>query len=137
MTAPRKGRRPGAVDTRGEVLAAARTEFATKGYAGTTVRGIAREAGVDPALVHHYFGGKDGVFAAAMDSTAEQRVDLERRVPVFLTYLTAWVDEDGTVQFRRDVYRQDPPLVAALARTRQAARAETPAVCRRPDRTPV
>lgn len=67
MTAPRKGRRPGAVDTRGEVLAAARAEFASKGYAGTTVRGIAREAGVDPALVHHYFGGKDGVFAAAME----------------------------------------------------------------------
>jgi AcrR family transcriptional regulator len=54
------------VDTRAEVLAAARAEFASKGYDGTTVRGIARAAGVDPALVHHFFGGKDGVFAAVM-----------------------------------------------------------------------
>ena len=68
MTTARRGpgRRPGPVDTRGEVLAAAREAFGSKGYDATTVRGIARAAGVDPALVHHYFGGKDGIFAAAM-----------------------------------------------------------------------
>jgi AcrR family transcriptional regulator len=70
------GRRPGSADTRGQVLAAARAEFATKGYAGTTVRGIARAADVDPALVHHYFGSKDGVFAAAMElPLSPERVD--------------------------------------------------------------
>ena len=53
------GRRPGAADTRGEILAAARSEFAAKGYDASSVRGIAREAGVDPALVHHYFGTKE------------------------------------------------------------------------------
>jgi AcrR family transcriptional regulator len=62
----RPGRRPGAADTRGEILAAARRTFAEKGFDKATVRGIAREAGVDPALVHHYFAGKEGVFAAAM-----------------------------------------------------------------------
>jgi len=61
------GRPPGSADTRGEVLAAARAEFAAKGYVGASVRGIARQAGVDPALVHHYFGSKEKVFVAAME----------------------------------------------------------------------
>ena len=60
------GRRPGGADTRAQVLAAARTEFATRGYDGASVRGIARAADVDPALVHHYFGSKEQVFVAAM-----------------------------------------------------------------------
>ena len=62
-----RGRRPGGEDTRGAILAAARSEFAGRGYDGTTLRGIARAAGVDPRLVHHYFEGKDDVFIAAMD----------------------------------------------------------------------
>jgi AcrR family transcriptional regulator len=48
------------------ILAAARSHFSTAGYGGGTVRGIAAEAGVDPSLVMHYFGAKDGVFRAAM-----------------------------------------------------------------------
>jgi AcrR family transcriptional regulator len=66
---PRRGpgRRPGAPDTRGQVLAAARTEFAELGYDGATIRGIGARAGVDPSLVHHYFGSKEQVFAAAME----------------------------------------------------------------------
>ena len=68
MTARRgPGRRPGAADTRGEILDAARAEFAARGYDGATMRGIARTAGVDAALVHHYFGGKEQVFVAAME----------------------------------------------------------------------
>ncbi|WP_204016599.1 TetR/AcrR family transcriptional regulator [Sphaerimonospora thailandensis] len=62
----RPGRRPGAADTRGEILTAARRVFAEKGFDKATIRGIARAAGVDPALVHHYFETKDGVFVAAM-----------------------------------------------------------------------
>ncbi|MGW0191917.1 TetR/AcrR family transcriptional regulator [Nonomuraea sp. NPDC003201] len=62
----RPGRRPGSADTRGEILAAARKVFAEKGFDKATVRGIAREANVDPALVHHYFETKEGMFAAAM-----------------------------------------------------------------------
>ncbi|MGC0421282.1 TetR family transcriptional regulator [Embleya sp. AB8] len=61
------GRRGDTGRTRESILAAARTEFAARGYAGTSVRAIARGAGVDPALVHHYFGPKDRVFIAAMD----------------------------------------------------------------------
>jgi len=61
------GRRPGGADTRGEILAAARASFAARGYDGTTLRGVARDAEVDPALVHHYFGGKEQLFVAAME----------------------------------------------------------------------
>ncbi|GGS75681.1 TetR family transcriptional regulator [Planobispora rosea] len=63
----RPGRRPGSADTRGEIMAAARRTFAEKGFDKATIRGIAREAGVDPALVHHYFASKEGLFVAAME----------------------------------------------------------------------
>ena len=53
--------------TREKILAAARSHFGDAGYEGGTVRGIAAEAEVDPALVMHYFGSKEGVFLAAMD----------------------------------------------------------------------
>lgn len=66
-TARRRGRRPAGEDTRQAIVDAARTEFATRGYEGTTMRGMARAAGVDPRLVHHYFESKDEVFAAAME----------------------------------------------------------------------
>lgn len=61
-----RGRRPAGEDTRGAILAAAATEFGESGYDATSVRGVARRAGVDPALVHHYFDGKAGLFAAVM-----------------------------------------------------------------------
>lgn len=62
----RRGRRPAGEDTRGAIVAAARTVFAAKGYEAATMRGIARAAGVDPRLVHHYFAGKEDVFVEAM-----------------------------------------------------------------------
>ena len=58
-----RGRRSGGGDTRAEIIDVARGLFAAKGYDGTSVRGVAREAGVDPALVHHYFDGKPGLFS--------------------------------------------------------------------------
>jgi AcrR family transcriptional regulator len=48
------------------ILAAARELFAGGGYAGTSVRAVAAAAGVDAALVHHYFGTKDDLFVAAL-----------------------------------------------------------------------
>jgi AcrR family transcriptional regulator len=62
----RRGRRPAGEDTRGAIVAAARTVFATRGYDTATMRGIARAAGVDPRLVHHYFTSKEDVFVEAM-----------------------------------------------------------------------
>src|SRR5581483_2365423 len=61
----RTGRRPGIPDTRDAILDAARRGFASRGYDATTVRAIATEAEVDPALVIHYFGTKEALFVAA------------------------------------------------------------------------
>ena len=66
MTA-RGGRRPGESGTRDAIIAAARESFGSTGYSGTTIRGVASTAGVDPALVHHFFGNKQGLFGAAME----------------------------------------------------------------------
>lgn len=60
--ARRVGRRPGKQDTRGAIIKAAREAFAEHGYDGTSIRMIATAAGVDPALVHHYFEGKNQLF---------------------------------------------------------------------------
>ena len=69
-----RGRRAGGADTRGEILAAARASFAEAGFAGTSIRKVAASAGVDPALVHHYFGTKDDLFLAALEFPADPRV---------------------------------------------------------------
>lgn len=68
-----RGRRRGSPDTRSSILTAARTSFATHGYAGTTMRGVASAAGVDAALVHHYFGTKDALFLAALQLPVDPR----------------------------------------------------------------
>jgi AcrR family transcriptional regulator len=68
-TAKRRGRPPRTEsgDTRDRILVAAREEFSERGYEKTSVRGIAKAAGVDSALVHHYFGTKEQVFEAAIE----------------------------------------------------------------------
>jgi AcrR family transcriptional regulator len=97
-----RGRRPGAPDTRAEILTSARTLFAARGFAGTSVRAIAADAGVDPSLVHHYFGSKDDLFVAALQLPVDPRVALlpvlegglegagERLLRVFVS---VWDDE--------------------------------------------
>jgi AcrR family transcriptional regulator len=63
----RTGRRPGRSGTREAILTAARESFTASGYDQASIRDIARRAGVDPALVHHYFGTKQELFAEAID----------------------------------------------------------------------
>jgi AcrR family transcriptional regulator len=62
----RTGRRKGSPDTREAILDAARTTFAERGFDGASIRTIASAAGVDPALVHHYFGPKEQLFLATV-----------------------------------------------------------------------
>ncbi|MFD3992223.1 TetR family transcriptional regulator [Streptomyces sp. NPDC058583] len=75
--APRRRGRPSRTEeesgpgARERILEAARAQFAERGYDKTSVRGIAKAAGVDAALVHHYFGTKDEVFAAAIEVSFE------------------------------------------------------------------
>ena len=65
---------PGPRDERGvlaaRILDAAREAFAETGWAGTTIRAVARVAGVDPALVYHYFDSKEGLLDAATNPPA-------------------------------------------------------------------
>jgi AcrR family transcriptional regulator len=62
----RTGRRPGPNQTRAAILDAARAAFAERGYDAVSVRAVARDAGVDPALVHRFYGSKEELFVAAM-----------------------------------------------------------------------
>ena len=68
----RTGRRPGRQDTKEAILAAARHAFAENGFDGTSIRNIAANAGVDPALVHHYFGPKDQLSSPPCRSPSTQ-----------------------------------------------------------------
>ncbi|MEW6060041.1 MAG: TetR family transcriptional regulator [Actinomycetota bacterium] len=82
----RTGRRSGESGTREAILDAARTQFAERGYDGATIRGIAADAGVDPALVHHFYGTKERLFVAAV------------RFPVVPSEVLARVAEAGPEQ---------------------------------------
>ncbi len=71
-TATRPGRRPGQNKTKAKIIVAAEALFAKEGFDHTTIRAIARQAGVDPALVLHYFDSKQELFIAVM--TPPQRM---------------------------------------------------------------
>jgi AcrR family transcriptional regulator len=101
VTARSRGRPAGGTtgDTRAAILAAARSQFAARGFSGASLRSIAREAGVDASLISHYFGDKSqlllatmqlpvnpiekiaGVVAGGPDGMAER---------LLRTFLTAW-----------------------------------------------
>jgi AcrR family transcriptional regulator len=61
-----RGRRAGPTRTRQAIVEAARAAVAARGYDAVSQRALARAAGVDPALVHHFFESKSALFAAAM-----------------------------------------------------------------------
>ena len=101
----RTGRRPGNQDTREAILEAARAAFSERGFDGASIRAIATSAGVDPALVHHYFGSKDQLFLA----TLQAPVNPEEFIPKIFepgiegvgerlvrTFLSVWDSPAGT-----------------------------------------
>jgi AcrR family transcriptional regulator len=96
------------------VLAAARSAFAERGFDGASIRLIAADAGVDPALVHHYFGSKDKLFLAAVQAP----VDPEDLLPEVLA--------GGTAELGANVVRMllrvwdSPARAAGLALVRSA-----------------
>ena len=100
-TSNRRGRRPGRPDTKAAILAAARESFAAAGFGGTTIRAIATDAGVDAALVHHYFGSKDDLFVAALALPVDPREVIgaavagpaeEAAEKLIRTFLSVWDD---------------------------------------------
>ncbi|MCV7409808.1 TetR family transcriptional regulator [Mycobacterium florentinum] len=104
---PKKSITPGPRDERGvlaaRITAAARNEFAQHGWAGTTIRAVARGADVDPALVYHYFGSKEGLLDAAtnppqkfLDNVAKvwtTSVD-QLGAALISALLDAWADDE-------------------------------------------
>jgi AcrR family transcriptional regulator len=143
-----RGRRPGAPDTRAQVLAAARASFAERGFRGTTIRAVAAAAGVDPALVHHYFGTKDDLFVAALEIPVDPREILAPVVAagpdgagerLLRTFLSVWDDPElqpGLLALVRSLMADDSaglvrdgfipvvvgPVLAGLVRDRPEVR---------------
>ncbi|MER7082375.1 transcriptional regulator, TetR family [Saccharopolyspora kobensis] len=100
----RRGRRRSGADTKAALLAAAREVFTEQGYDAATVRAIAAQAGVDPAMVNHWFGGKAGLFSAAVhipvnpaevvpQLLAGDREQLAERL--LRRFLTVWDNAEG------------------------------------------
>lgn len=127
MTPRRRGPRPGGGDTRQEILEAARGLFAEQGYDRTTLRAVGTVAGVDPALIHHYFGNKEGLFTASVSLP----VDLPRRLPdviaadpadagraVARLFFTVWDDEEARTsligQLRHAFTTGEQPMIAGF-----------------------
>lgn len=75
---PRTGRRPGGGSTRADILDAARRLFAERGYEKATMRAIAAEAGVDAALVVHFFGTKIALLGAAVEWPYDPEVEMPK-----------------------------------------------------------
>lgn len=95
----RRGRRPGGGDTRSALLNAARAAFVELGYNGATVRGIADRAGVDAAMVNHWFGSKEQLFVAAIQLPIDPSAILDQVLPgapehlgerIIAMFLTVW-----------------------------------------------
>lgn len=84
MSSKRPGRRPGTSSARDDILASARKLFSLNGIDKTSIRAIASDAGVDPALVHHYFGTKLDLFREVVQLPVDPSVVLQplRDVPV-------------------------------------------------------
>lgn len=113
ISAVRRGRRPGPGSTRQEVLDAARARFASDGFAATTIRVVATDAGVDVSQVMQFFRSKDELFAAVMavPASALERFDTVFEGPdehlgerVVRAFLKAW----------EGVPEESEPLMAML-----------------------
>lgn len=116
----RKPRRPSAPRTRDadgtktKILAAARSRFAAEGYEGATIRAIALDAGIDPALVMRYFGNKEKLFADA--------AEFDLRLPDFASLPRDQVGA-AVVAYFLDRWERDDTFMALLraAMTHEAA----------------
>jgi AcrR family transcriptional regulator len=106
----RTGRRTGNSGSRESILAAAQAHFAAEGYDGATFRGIAATAGVDPALVRHYFGNKEHLFVAAMRFP----IDPAEFVPRVLAAGPDRIGERLATTFFEAWEQPDTPFVALL-----------------------
>ena len=123
----RRGRRVGSSNTRDAILAAAKKSFATDGFAATTIRKIAKDAGVDPALVMQFYGSKDVLFGASLAVSAEALSSMADAfegpvdgmgVRVTRAFLRLWEQQDGDAEALMAMQRaaMSSELAASLLR---------------------
>lgn len=122
----RRGPRTDGGDTKAEILEAARRLFAERGYDRTTIRAVAADAGVDPALVHHYFGTKADLFEASValaipiSRTLPEVIALGERAgeAVVRLFFTVWehpaTREALLGQLRQSFATGEPPAIAGF-----------------------
>jgi AcrR family transcriptional regulator len=144
------GRRPGETGTRAAILEAAAAQFGSRGFDAATIRSIASEADVDPALVMHFFGSKTELFVAAIDwpfdpadevprvvgddpGGAGRRLvelfistwDAEEKRNTIVALLRAAMNQDAAARQLREFIEQEilAPLLAALGSDQPELRA--------------
>jgi TetR/AcrR family transcriptional regulator len=109
---PAAKRERNAAETKRRLLDAAEREFAAKGYAGARLRDVAQAAGVQQALIHHYFVDKDGLYRAVLDralaETAADSWTIVERGPGVEDLVVAFVD------LLMRFYETNPNLLAIL-----------------------
>lgn len=134
MPRPSRPRPRGAETTKAAILAAARERFAADGFERATIRAIAEDARIDPALVMRYFGNKEKLFAAAAEfdlrlpdlaalprsrigaALVEHFLERWEADDTFLALLRAAVTKDAAARRVRAVFAgQVAPLIAALS----------------------
>lgn len=93
--------RPAGRATRAAIEAAAKTLFAERGFEGASVRGIAAEAGVDPALVIRHFGSKEALFLRTIDTSLGIGAVIDGPVEDLGRRLVTYFLEGGNTAMRR------------------------------------
>jgi AcrR family transcriptional regulator len=110
--APEKIRRRDAVATRGRILEAARQEFAARGLTDARIEDVAERAGANRRMIYYYFGSKDGLYLAALESVYAQLMDEERKIDVDKLHPVQAITE--LVRLKIDHYTQHPEFIAFL-----------------------
>lgn len=118
-----RGRRSGGTRSRDDILRAATNLFAEHGFEGTSVRAIAGQAQVDPALIRHFFGSKEALFATLLNEATEFSTRQtttpssgDRATDVVATYLHLWESPETG------------PLLIGLVRSALASATGAPAI---------
>jgi len=141
----RPGRWRSGAESRERILNAARALFRERGYGSTTVRAVAAEAGVDPAMVFYFFGTKQGLFAAATEMpthlpgaiesiftdglddlgerlvrTLVENLDASDRAPLVALTRSATTHDESATLLREFIEREITDRLAALVGTPDA-----------------
>ena len=108
-----QGRRPGASQTRQSILSAATIRFADRGYAATSLRTVAGDAGVDVALIGHYFGSKAGLFAASVQWPLDPAEAIRHVIDGDRTHIASRLSETFVAHWSATGWRS--PMIALVS----------------------